>query len=334
MSASAGLAGPNWFAHGESRFLYLPQRLCVYAAFALLACVLWRSGEFNRPAIEYVTLAFVLIAMWHGAYDHVLAKQLMEPRLGRSWLIWFGVGYVGLAASVYLFWTFAPAAALILFLFYSAWHFGTEPEGWKLSAVRAVPALALGFLPIVAAARWHGSEVVPIFGVMLGGSPNAIWQAGRINEALAIACWPVIVLAAVSALMGAFGRPLMHRAEVCCSALVTAGLFAFGPPLISFGIYFCVWHTPEHLLSTSGRSLKQLGKAPRILRRQIVSNLRAGLVPWLLSLALVAVVAEVGQHQLLAYSAELFVVLSALTVPHMVVQEVGRYNAESEMSRS
>ena len=95
-------------------------------------------------------------------------------------------------------------------------------------------------------------------------------------------------------------------------------LFWCCDPVPAFAIFFCVWHTPEHLVSTS------LDDEDLFRQRIMWQNLRAGIPAWLASLAALAVVLAFRPQTMTGYASGLFVVLSALTSPHMGLNEMRR----------
>lgn len=307
----------------SARSVLLGPRLGIYTGVALV-CVIVSSMtsifafRTSAPAGRLVltaALAAISVAMWHGAYDAVQAEPLLKPRFKAKWCVVFPLGYMALVALTLIGWWVFPVVSLVLFLAYSAWHFGTEPERGTASFATLMVALALGALPIVAACRWHGAEVELIFAQMLRGM-----QAGKLTDALGEAFWPVLGLACMGAAAGVIGRGASERFKTVSVIGVTALLFVFCDPLVAFAVYFCCWHTPEHLIATSLPD----GNGQTLMER-MGSNLRAGFLPWLLSLVLLGVVFMVGRHAAESYRAEIFIVLSALTVPHMALNELGRW---------
>ncbi len=294
----------------SARGFWLPARLGLFAAVALACCGLSVAGWLRGPAVVPFALAAVAIAMWHGAYDHVQGEQLLRARLGRRWLVWFLGGYLLLFGLTLVGWFLAPVASLALFLLYSAWHFGTEPEERTPGPAVALAGLAWGAVPILAACRWQGTAVTPIFAAMLGRHGSA---AGALCGALGFALWPVLSMALLGIAGGLLGRSPAQRGELLAVAVLQVALFVLCDPLVAFAVYFCCWHTPEHLLATS------VGE-PGGLRR----NLRAGFLPWLLSLGFLGLAFAYGRHGAEVYQARLFIVLSALTVPHMALNELRR----------
>ena len=54
----------------------------------------------------------VLVGFPRGAFDHLVARPILRPRLGPFWWLPFLFGYLGLAGLVWLGWMIAPAATL------------------------------------------------------------------------------------------------------------------------------------------------------------------------------------------------------------------------------
>jgi Brp/Blh family beta-carotene 15,15'-monooxygenase len=289
--------------------MLLPQRLALFAGVTLVCCGAAAGGLLRGAAVLPLALAAIAVAMWHGAYDQVQAEQVLARPFGQRWLPMFLTGYVVLAGLTLAGWRLAPFASLVLFLLYASWHFGTEAEQRMPSLPGATVALAMGAVPIVAACWWHGDAVTPIFAQM-AGRQGALTDG--LTHALAVGCWPVLATALIGIALGRLGRGRAQKAELLAVLVLQVALFAMCDPLVAFAVYFCCWHTPEHLVATS--------VAPASLGQ----NLKAGLVPWLLSMVLLAALFTLGRHEAVAYRAEIFILLSALTVPHMALNELRR----------
>lgn len=286
-------------------------KLGLYLAGSLLAVAAEHLLRGRHEALLVFAFFGVCIAVWHGAFDGALAAEDLPERLGRWWLPLFGAGYLLLVGAVLLLWWQAPFAALGLFLLYSAWHFGTE-RLQHLSPVTAIFGLAAGVLPIAAACAWHADEVTAIFGSMLHGAAAPQAAAQHLTALGASLLWPGVAMLLTGTLIG------KSRSEGLVELLylgVTLLLFRFCSPMVAFAVFFCLWHTPEHLIATSGDAQGHLSAS--VLRR----HLRAGIVPWIVALAGIGALCFFAPHTVLAYLAELFVGLSALTVPHMLLGE-------------
>jgi Brp/Blh family beta-carotene 15,15'-monooxygenase len=289
--------------------MMLLPRVTLFALVTLLCCAATAEGLLRGPAVLPLALASMAVAMWHGAYDQVQAEQVLAGVLGRNWLPVFLAGYVVLVGLTFVGWRLLPFASLVLFLLYASWHFGSESEQRTPTLPRALVALAMGAVPIVAACRWHGDAVMPIFAQMAGQGGSG---AGALTHVLAEACLPVLATAVVGIVLGRLGHSRAQKVELLAVLALQTALFAICDPLVAFAAYFCCWHTPEHLVATSVE--------PASLGR----NLKAGLIPWLLSLVMLAALFALGRHEATAYRAEIFILLSALTVPHMALNELRR----------
>ncbi len=284
---------------------YVSQRTSVFAIVVLAAVGASRIA--TGPEWLALALAGIAVAIWHGAFDGVLAQEALQPRFGSRWKPLFYTSYLVLAGVVALFWWRAPLVALVAFLLYSALHFGTEMER-KRSIPIVLLGTAVGLLPIAAACRWWPVKVSAIFTVMLR-------QSAASALPLAVACgrvlWPLVFLVLVGNLLK---RP-QRIAYALALTLATLLLLRCCSPIVAFAIYFCAWHTPEHLLSTS------LDEAGHLQYGRMWSHLRRSFALWAFSLAGVALLCWWGRHTLVGYAGAVFVALSALTVPHMVLAE-------------
>jgi Brp/Blh family beta-carotene 15,15'-monooxygenase len=292
---------------------YVRGRFWTFAGAGVLS-VLASHWRLSSTFIVPVAFAAIAIAVWHGAFDGVLAEEVLLPRHGASWRLIFYASYVGLGAAVVLLWWLAPVAALTLFLLYSALHFGTESE-LHLSPERVLTGMAAGLVPIAAACAWWPLSVSAIFAEMLRGNHA---QAAAVTLFAGRTLWVAVALA----VFGGFrsGSQVLISLGLLATELM---LFRWCPPLTAFAVYFCLWHTPEHMVSTS------LDRARHFQAWKLRKHLWRGLLPWLVSIGALAVAGWYGQHTAQAYVGVLFIGLSALTVPHMILSEVCRRGASS-----
>lgn len=289
--------------------LFVGTRLLVFSTTAAVAvtCAKWLPGM--RWGL-WLSVAAILIAVWHGAFDGVLAKEALGSRFGAHWKFLFYVAYLALGAGLLLLWWRAPVVALSAFLLYSALHFGTESER-EFTPERLLTGLAAGFVPVAAACHWWPQQVAAIFALMLRGS---VESAALLTAGGGRSLWPVVTLAA----LGAFRTQGFAGFTSCALVSTELVLFHSCTPVLAFALFFCLWHTPEHLLSTSTDCLGHF-QPDRLVR-----NLRGGFGLWLVSVAGVGVVCALGRHEVHRYVGVLFIALSALTVPHMVLGELCR----------
>ncbi len=300
---------------------FVATRLLGFTVFTVLACWFEKSSygdsDSGQALLARVALIAIAIAVWHGAYDGTLARPRFEPWIGRWWFPAFASGYLVLVGATLIAWYVAPAPTLVAFLLYSSWHFGTEQDLGRFTPGGAVSGFAFGALPIAAACYWHPDQVRLIFGAMLGSSANTAFPL-ELTQVCAALLWGFVVLAVLGALLGLRGKAQAIPLSSMCLIAVELLLFWCCNPLIAFAIYFCVWHTPEHLVSTSL-------DGDYLFRQRIMwQNLRAGIPAWIASLAALAVVLALRPHSLTSYASGLLILLSALTVPHMGLNEMRR----------
>ncbi|MCJ2067453.1 Brp/Blh family beta-carotene 15,15'-dioxygenase [Methylobacterium sp. J-030] len=289
----------------------------VQGAGTLVALGLIASASLPRDVAWVVALAVVIVlGVPHGALDGAVAAPLLWPRYGRAWFPVFAVPYLGLAGSVLLAWQALPLATLAAFLAVSVLHFGTEDAG----PGRPVEALVRGGLPIALPALLHPRETADLFAVVARvPMPElpAWWSA---------AAWLWLALAAAWLLIC---RP---RPAVLTELAVLAAAFLVLPPLTAFTLYFVGLHAPRHMLALVGDPTKAPGidTMPRAVRAALpifalTLGLGAGLWP------LYAAGAPDAAANLLTVTLQM---LSALTVPHILLDHVAARSARPSVLRA
>ena len=126
--------------------------------------------------VSFIALAaIVLIGLPHGAFDGAVGLALGYGKNFKS-MAAFILIYIGIAASVVVFWINFPNAALLLFLAISIWHFGIgdSQQGERLQ--RFVQALAHGGLVVIGISILHTSEVDLIFAQLVNGETELLWR--------------------------------------------------------------------------------------------------------------------------------------------------------------
>lgn len=301
-------------------------------ALAVVLAVAWPGRVPFVVQAAGLAAAVALFGVPHGALDTWVGRAALEPRLGRRWRLWFGLGYVGSAGLVVALWLVAPVFALAGFLTLSAFHFGagdTHPAAAR--GLRWVEAFARGAIPVVVPAVAFSEEVGRLFAwVMPGGTAN---DGARVAGALA---WtgprllgPALALVVVGhAARARWARAPRRRAVHAMAAaeiVALAGLFAAVAPLPAFVVYFCGWHSVRHTLELAARldpcsARRGLARFARLAAPATAAAVAAGLIAWL------ALRPEQGGAP--AAVQTVFVLLSALTVPHMAVNALASGEGE------
>lgn len=276
------------------------------AVLAISVCLL--AGRPGLGAqLVLLAAAVAVLGLPHGALDLPLAREAFRGRLGPAWLPLFGASYLGAAGAVLAGWAVAPVATLVAFLAVSALHFGWG-DAEEAGRWRAADAVARGLLPVLLPGLFHPGETGLLFAWLTGTAPEAteVWTA---TAARALAAPWAALACAVTVRAAARGEG-SAAAEIPVLALA----FAVLPPLLAFGVYFCLFHAPRHLIEVSA------GGTP------VRDLLRAAVPSTLLALALAAAGWFWLRPEALpagpALLRVLFWGLASLTAPHMILAAV------------
>jgi Brp/Blh family beta-carotene 15,15'-monooxygenase len=227
----------------------------------------------------------------------VASKAFANHRIYSS--IAFYACYLILALTYGLLWSRYPTLGLSSFLTIAALHFGSD---WHRRGI-ALTRLAYGLTIVTLPALAHPADVAAIYAAL-----------GTTHAPLLIAISKVLAVIAVVVGGAAAAAQCKQRSSDLYEFLaIVLGATCLGP-LVFFTCYFCLLHSPRHLLETA----EELGIAS--LRRLCIVT-----IPILL-----ATVALAGGVWLLLPNVStstrimtlVFVGLAALTVPHMLLDRL------------
>lgn len=277
----------------------------VIGCFILLAILGVRFSLMQQ--IGVLLAGIILLGFPHGAFDHLVARPLLAPRLGRLWWGPFGAAYLGLAGLVWTAWIVAPLLTLVLFLAGSVLHFGLGDTEDSLD-LKHVPRwgaiLILGAVPILLPIAFHPEQAAPLLGAIGDVTETAMAQA------LSLSIWLIPAWIAAFLWMCWAGR--QHGQNLGLTA-VTAFGFVLLPPLLAFGLYFGLVHSPRHLL--------RLGAwhDPWDLYKSAIWAARV-VVPAAIFCALgIGGLALAAPDLSIGLMVPIFRIIAALTLPHMIV---------------
>lgn len=269
----------------------------VYAAITLVLILAgWVGLGARTPVVLILLVAGVVFSgLPHGSLDPLVARKLFGQDR-RFTMFRFLLAYVALAAACAFGWLAFPDVALCVFLMASALHFGSDWQG----RAKAWGQAAYGFCVISISTLRHAPEVRQIFSALGATASTPIVSGLRAVAGFAILC-------AVISLLWRSRRRTLDGIEL--AVIIVSGLAL--PPLLFFVCYFCLLHSPRHLLLTA----RQLGLqgAVRILAATaplvLVTLALAGLLWRFLP-------ASDATSHLLQIT---FIGLAALTAPHMLL---------------
>jgi len=229
-------------------------------------------------------LAVLTLGVAHGAVDPVLAREGHRAR--------FYLRYLTGAAAVLFLWWLVPPLAFAMFLLISVLHFG-EGDVRRFRSPTLATVVSRGAMIVGVPLFLHPEEVRPVVAALGVALPP--W-----GDEMAIAAVALVLL----------HLALAYRAEGLRAALDTillAVLFWRLPVLVSFGLYFTVWHAADHL-----RDVREV-----VSKGMFRHALLWTLVSWV-GMALFAAFTTRWVAPEQRWSV-VFGFLSAVTVPHVVV---------------
>ncbi|MEZ5581517.1 MAG: Brp/Blh family beta-carotene 15,15'-dioxygenase [Candidatus Competibacteraceae bacterium] len=302
----------------RARSLWHTGQVAAFCAAALLAIGLSQLG--NEPALDVqlaaLLLPVALLGIPHGALDYWLGQRVAQPRLGRYWPVVFLPLYLLIAGLVVLFWELTPVLSLAVFLLISWLHFGVDDTDYQTQSpsLRWLEILARGSVVISFPAAFHEHDVTLLFGYL-----TSVEAAPR----LAAGCAGLAPLAAVALLACVFGhiRVALHqhyqaRWGIALELTILALLFALAPPLLAFGVYFCLLHSLRQLLLSTDQQAGVQSLLGGLIRRTAPVTLATLCIAALAYLMMDNIELPEKLTQVI------FIGLATLTVPHMLLAAV------------
>jgi len=242
------------------------------------------------PEASAAAIAAILLAgLPHGALDlHIRPSGLaLLPR------------YMLLGGAMAALWALAAPLALALFLLIAAGHFAQD---WR-DALPAPLALGVGAALLAFPALLHPGIVAGLFGDIAGADAGP-----PLTRALGLVALPAGVTAAIAvARLARHGQGL--RAVRTLALLLSALVL---PPLVAFALFFCAEHSPRHLRE----AVASLPSALRARAAPIAAAMTA--LAMLLGVGLTRLVVQDAEAPLDRLIAGAFILLSVLTVPHVL----------------
>ena len=271
---------------------------------------LWLAIFFGESVEE--TLAFTLIfsfGILHGANDlEILRRKGLPNSKGKSgWKML--LAYIGFVLVSALLFYFMPMLALLMFISFSAYHFGEQhwiSRQGKSPALQKLLFVTYGLVVLFLLFYAHTEEVTEVVLGITGVAISALW----LTRVLLISLGLFLVILCTN-----FYRSQLMRYAL--REILLFGLFFLvfntASLLWAFAIYFVVWH-----------SIPSLADQLRLLYGTI--SLKSGLkyvkssaVYWVGALVTLAVAFMLLKDSDYGYLPLFFSFLAAITFPHVLV---------------
>jgi len=254
-------------------------------------CILFLLSDFpekqNIVGFTALLIGMICVGIPHGAVDHLIESKSWDYRKAPGFI----ANYIALMAIIGIFWWIAPTLALIVFLAYSAWHFGqADVRHWSLPKTLNIPWGAFLLLYILGT---HQAETTGILRYIAGlDFPISI-------SPLAIVPW----------IFFAIWKRNSPMIVTVCWLLLSSQL----PLLLAFGTYFIGQHS-----ITSWGHLKQHLQLEN--KKIWIHSLPFHLGAWLILFLFFAIWPSLQNQINTAYSAWgiFFIFISCVSFPHVI----------------
>ncbi len=277
------------------------------------------------------TLAIALIGVPHGGLDHWIGRRLLEPRFQNDWWIVFFPSYLATGVAVAVGWFVVPSLTVVLFFLASAWHFGREDqqternlEGsfWMARLFNHAAATAIGGLVIWVPASVRPDEFRAILRLIV--PTETLESSNTIVAATQAIAWCLIPLASIIVIHRLIAAPT----NLCrWIPTVTAAVAVVLPIILSFSLYFCVWHSWQGLQRLRRHeALSILDFARHVAPLSISAIVGVAMIGWSGSRWLDGLL-TVDQTRDTVRT--LFIGLSSIAVPHLILHEVHSFTSSS-----
>jgi lycopene beta-cyclase len=235
-------------------------------------------------------IGFFTVGLSHGALDHITQKANINAKE----YTYFIVNYLIKSALIGSVWLVFPSIALIIFILYSAWHFGqADYQEWKLKY--GLQSFLWGLISLLIILLFHFDEL----NLFLLQIPN-LQVLNTINHI----SYNQLFMYQIGIVILGFILALLNKSKLMALTLIYLMLSSMLPLLLSFGIYFVGQHSMhgwKHLKYGLNETL------PNLLIKALPFTL-GGIIVILFFMLYFSV----------NYIGVFFIVLSCLSMPHVL----------------
>lgn len=258
----------------------------------------------------------------HGAVDHIVAAKVYKLENTFADKIKFYSSYLLSMLLLGLVWIISPLSGFIIFLASSIYHFGQGDLAYVTSrisggqkqfkVIETLLIISRGTMLIAMPVLFHTDITSPIIESATSGAISAQilnYENGSILGAAAFLFHLVVFLLFLPP-----WRNTIFRREFYL-ILILGSLFVFAHPLVSFAVYFGIWHGLNHFfelrdfLRNGGSNLSFFKLYKETIPFSLLSFFGLAVL-WLVQDAIGL------QNQMVSL---LFILISVLTLPHMLL---------------
>lgn len=260
------------------------------AAFSTIAFLILFALKLDAIPWAILGIGFLSVGLSHGALDH-LATNILPSK---EHFVKFIIVYLLKGSLLGLLWLVLPELALLVFILFSAWHFGqADFKEWNYK--QGVHTMLWGIMVLGSILLYHFNEAIAVLKQINGLNVDLIGSVLTGSQLIILQ-----VLFGISSLIYA----LIFKSKPMLWTLLYIILGVFLPLVVSFGIYFVLQHSMHgwnHLRSELNLSSFKLWMKS---------------LPFSIGGALIfAIFISMERHD---YIGLFFIVLSCISLPHVL----------------
>ena len=283
----------------------LDTKILIIATFTFLI-VYYSFGGLLKVDYSNRFFLFLLPLIWpglaHGSLDIIIAKKLNIINSKKQELL-FILSYISIALFIIFLWIVLPNLSLLFFLLVSAVHFGISDTLSRKKFFFA-EMIFRGFLPISTPIYFYNQETKFIF-LKLNSTEFFIDYLIKFNNYL---FFSLMLLAMISLFYILLNSKTKKNFFTLVEILIIFFIFFHFDPFSAFCIYFCFFHSLRHLfIEKESLNLSPKGIFGATIPLTVISLI--GLIFFYFFFL------KLNQN----YLSLIFISLSALTVPHMLL---------------
>jgi len=238
----------------------------------------------------FLGVGFLSVGLSHGALDHLTDKTTK----GRKPFTRFVLSYLIKGSLLGLLWLILPDFALVVFISFSAWHFGqADFKEWNFK--QGFNSFLWGLIVLITILFYHFDETIAILGLINGLQIDEISIGMSVNQLFI----GKLSISFFSILFAAYNKSKLMLLTLCY--LLLSSML---PLIVSFGIYFVMQHSLH-----GWRHLKKDLKLNSY-------NLWLKSLPFSLGGALIFLIIFLIHNK--DYLGVFFIVLSCISMPHIL----------------
>lgn len=272
----------------------------------LALCLFFILTGINSPMTEFIIFGGILLSIGipHGAIDHLTS----DPKLSKKSFSKFLSIYLSLIVVYSGIWYLFPLFALVIFLLFSAYHFGqthylqqTDTAPWK----EFLLYLSKGsfFLSVILFGSFEETQFILSSIVSIGFLENFQFH--------------IILFFLLAILFSQFlGHVSFKKSDILELTLLPILLY-YSPLFISFAVYFGFWHSLPSMIS----EYTYLSKFPAY---SSIKKFIAQLLPFsLISVVGIVLILFFGLRSLEVAELTLlfFIMISVISFPHIIYMD-------------